>query len=437
MEKEISKCDNISGELILPSDKSITHRAIILGSLCDGDVKVFNPLLAEDTISTMNAMRTLGVNIEENGDHLLIHGVGLNGLSPKDFSPVIDCGNSGTTMRLLSGILAGFRFKCTLTGDESLRNRPMARITDPLSILGADIESNEGKAPLNINFNRPLIPPKRNPLIGGDIKIYVSSAQVKSAILFTGMYSDSKVSVTEPHKSRDHSERMLEYLGALTMVSGNQVTIFPCDSLEARDIYVPRDISSSAYFMAAAALKKHGSLTFPGVNINPTRSGIIDVLNKMGASIEIRNERDISNEPVADITVSGSELNGVTIEGEQIPLLIDELPIIAVMGALAHGETIVRDAKELRNKESDRIKLIVSNLRNMGALAEEYEDGFRIIGGMPLKGCEIETNKDHRIAMAFSIAALFAEGQTTIKDAECVNISYPDFYEDLKTCTSH
>lgn len=435
MDKKISSVYSIAGSVNIPSDKSITHRAIMLGSISDGDVTIYNPLLAEDTLSTINAMRTLGVDIEIHNDNLLIHGVGMNGLKPAkdigmDALTKIDVGNSGTTIRLLSGILAGFDFNTEIYGDESLNKRPMARITVPLTELGANIGSknDDDRAPLIISKGK---------LTGGDIRIYISSAQVKSCLMFAGLYSNSKVTITEPHKSRDHSERMLEYLGALIMTKGNTVTVFPCDHLEARDISVPADISSAAYLMAAAAIANDGNITLNNINVNETRTGILNVMKRMNCNIEFSNEKEISMEPVADITVTGSSLTGTIITEEEIPTLIDELPIIAVLGAYATGKTIVRHARELRHKESDRIKLIVNNLKNMGAEIEEFDDGFEITGhgANSLSATNIVTEGDHRIAMAFSIAALFADGESIIQDSECVNISYPNFYKDLdKVC---
>ncbi len=432
MEKKISSIRSVAGTLNIPSDKSITHRAIMLGSIADGDVTVYNPLIAEDTISTINAMKALGVDIEVYSDRLLIHGVGMKGLKPSaklgtDALTKINVGNSGTTIRLLSGILSGFDFNTELFGDESLNRRPMARITVPLTELGANIGS------LNDDDRAPLIISKGK-LIGGDIRIYIASAQVKSCLMFAGLYSNSKVTITEPHKSRDHSERMLEYLGALILTSGNTVTVFPCDHLDARDLTVPADISSASYMMAAAAISDSGSIMLPKVNINETRDGILRVLKRMNGDIKLENESEINMEPIADITISSSDLTGTTITEEEIPTLIDELPIIAILGAYATGKTTVRHAKELRHKESDRIKLIVNNLKNMGADITEFDDGFEINGHgkHSLSASIIDTAKDHRIAMAFSIASLFADGESIIRNSECVNISYPDFYSDLE-----
>ncbi|MCR4781824.1 MAG: 3-phosphoshikimate 1-carboxyvinyltransferase [Lachnospiraceae bacterium] len=432
MEKIILPITKVRGTLQVPSDKSITHRAIMLGSICDGDVEVINPLISEDTLSTINAMRSLSVEIEILENKLLIHGVGMYGLKPNgslsnDGLLKINAGNSGTTIRLLSGILAGCDFNTMIYGDESLNKRPMARITVPLTELGANIGSK------NDDDCAPLIISKGK-LVGGDIRIYISSAQVKSCLMFAGLYSNSKVTITEPHKSRDHSERMLEYLGALIMKSNNTVSVFPCDKLEAKPITVPGDISSASYFMAAAAIGKNSKISLPDININETRSGIIDVLRRMNCNIEVENIREINMEPIADITVKSSDLVGTTILEEEIPRLIDELPIIAVLAAFSKGKTIVHNAKELRHKESDRIHLIVKNLERMGINIKEYDDGFEIEGldeNQTLKGAQIETMKDHRIAMAFSIAALFSETESKILDSDSIKISYPTFYEDL------
>lgn len=427
---EIKKEKSLHGEVTIPGDKSISHRGIMLGSLALGTTRIRNFLQGADCLSTINCFRQMGIPIENHNDEILVKGKGLHGLSaPQD---ILDVGNSGTTTRLMSGILAGQDFSCALTGDASIQSRPMNRIITPLTAMGADITSvnKNGCAPLAIRGSH---------LHGIHYESPVASAQVKSAILFAGMYAmdDMPTSVTEPTLSRNHSELMLAHFGADVTANGTTASIAPQPQLMARDIVVPGDISSAAYFIAAGLLVPDSEILITNVGINPTRDGILHVCRAMGANIELINQRNNSGEPVADILVRSSSLHGTIIEGEIIPTLIDELPVIAVMAAFAQGETIIRDGAELKVKESNRIDVMVENLSAMGADITGTDDGMIIQGGAPLHGCEINSHLDHRIAMSFAVAGLAAHGTTTIKDSDCVKISYPTFYEDLKQLRSH
>ncbi len=419
----IQRSNGLKGEVKIPGDKSISHRAVMLGALAKGTTKITDFLQGADCLSTMECFRRMGIQIQNTSGEVLVHGQGLHGLAAP--SDLLNVGNSGTTIRLLSGILAPQPFSATLTGDASIQKRPMKRVMEPLSQMGAKIESLSGNgcAPLRISGT---------PLKGIHYKTPVASAQVKSCILFAGMYADGATTVTEPVLSRDHSERMLEHFGARLTREGTAVTIQPEPQLAAREIPVPGDISSAAYFIAAAALVPHSEILIRNVGINPTRSGMLEVCRAMGADIQYLNERDDSGEPTADLLVRSSSLKGTVIEGAVIPALIDELPVLAVMAAFAKGETIIRNAEELKVKESDRIAVMVENLSAMGADITGTPDGMIIRGGPALHGAEIHTYKDHRIAMSFAVAALAAEGTTHIEDADCVNISYPDFYWDLQ-----
>ncbi len=419
----IQRSNGLKGEVKIPGDKSISHRAVMLGALAKGTTKITDFLQGADCLSTMECFRRMGIQIQNTSGEVLVHGQGLHGLAAP--SDLLNVGNSGTPIRLLSGILAPPPFSATLTGDASIQKRPMKRVMEPLSQMGAKIESLSGNgcAPLRISGT---------PLKGIHYKTPVASAQVKSCILFAGMYADGATTVTEPVLSRDHSERMLEHFGARLTREGTAVTIQPEPQLAAREIPVPGDISSAAYFIAAAALVPHSEILIRNVGINPTRSGMLEVCRAMGADIQYLNERDDSGEPTADLLVRSSSLKGTVIEGAVIPALIDELPVLAVMAAFAKGETIIRNAEELKVKESDRIAVMVENLSAMGADITGTPDGMIIRGGPALHGAEIHTYKDHRIAMSFAVAALAAEGTTHIEDADCVNISYPDFYGDLQ-----
>lgn len=420
------KVTTIKGEIAVPGDKSISHRAVMFGSIARGLTEITNFLQGADCLSTISCFRRLGIDIENTPDKILVHGKGLHGLSAP--SEILDAGNSGTTTRLISGILAAQPFTATLTGDESIRKRPMGRIIEPLSMMGARIRSLEGNdcAPLEIHGT---------PLKGIHYTSKVASAQVKSSILLAGLYAEGKTSVTEPHISRNHSEIMLNHFGATVTTEGTTATILPNPLLEGRKIVVPGDISSAAYFIAAGLIVPGAEILIKNVGINKTRDGIVRVAKAMGGNIRLLNENHDSGEPVADLLVTYSRLHGIRIDGALIPALIDEIPVIAIMAAYADGETIIADAAELKVKESNRIDVMVRNLSAMGADITGTDDGMIIRGGLPLHGALIHSMNDHRIAMSFAIASLLAEGTTVIEGAECVNISYPDFYKDLgKLC---
>ena len=416
------KSHPLKGEITVPGDKSISHRGIMLGALANGTTSITNFLKGADCLSTISCFQKMGIEIEETENEILVHGKGLHDLSaPKE---ILDAGNSGTTTRLISGILAGQNFSCDLTGDASIQKRPMKRIMTPLSMMGADITSvhNNGCAPLHI---------KGAPLRGISYQSPVASAQVKSCVLFAGLYADGKTSVTEPFLSRNHSELMLSSFGASVQTCGTTATIEPEPVLTAQKVEVPGDISSAAFFIAAGLLIPGSELLIKNVGINPTRDGILRVCRQMGANLELLNTRTQCGEPVADIFVKHSELNGTVIEGDLIPTLIDELPVIAVMAACANGETIVRNAEELKVKESNRLEIIVHHLSEMGCDITGTEDGMIIRGGKPLHGAVLDSHLDHRIALSFAVAGLVADGETVITNADCVNISYPGFYRDL------
>ncbi|MDD3338489.1 MAG: 3-phosphoshikimate 1-carboxyvinyltransferase [Lachnospiraceae bacterium] len=421
---EFKQAKFLKGIIRIPGDKSISHRAVMFGALSQGKTWVTNFLQGADCLSTIDCFRKMGVDIQNHGDGVLIDGNGLHGLfKPKS---VLDTGNSGTTTRLISGILAGQNFTCELTGDESIQSRPMGRIMKPLAMMGADIQSIRGNdcAPLLI---------KGTPLHGIHYDSPVASAQVKSCVLLAGLYADAPTSVTEPALSRDHTELMLSAFGANITSEGTTATILPNPELQGQKVQVPGDISSAAYFIAAGLMVPNSEIYIKNVGINPTRDGILQVCKAMGADITYENQHTVSGEPVADLLVRTSTLHGTTIEGSLIPTLIDELPMIAILAACADGTTVIRDAQELRVKESDRLAIIVDSLTSMGVDITGTSDGMIINGGRPLHGAFIDSHKDHRIAMSFAIAALVADGITQIKDADCVNISYPDFYKDLQS----
>ncbi len=420
MDVEISKKSHLKGVVNIPGDKSISHRAIMFGSIAVGDTVVKGFLKSEDCFSTINCMRKLGVEIETVNDDVYVKGKGLYLNESLD---ILDAGNSGTTMRLLSGILAGQKFTSTITGDESLRKRPMKRIIKPLSMMGAEITAAyDNYAPLTI---------KGNALKGINYKTEVASAQVKSCIMLASLYAQDVTIIEEPYLSRNHSELMLNYFGGNFESCDNKVICHPVKKLHGCEILVPGDISSAAYFMVAASILPNSEVLIKNVNINNTRTGIIDVLNKMCGNVEIIEEKVVNNEPVADIVVKSSHLKGIEIGGEIIPRLIDEIPVIAVAAAYADGTTVIKDAEELKVKESNRIDTMVSQLRKMGADVEATNDGMIIHGKETLHGATVDSYNDHRVAMSLSIAALKADGSTKIKNAECVNISFPDFYSVL------
>jgi 3-phosphoshikimate 1-carboxyvinyltransferase len=400
---ELNKARIFKGEFSPPPDKSISHRAIILSAISKGKSLIKNLLISKDTESTINAFKALGVEIQGSGgqlsDEIIIHGKGLYGLrEPFD---VIDCGNSGTTIRLISGVLSGNPFLSILTGDSSLRTRPMARIIKPLSLMGADITGRD------------------------------------DSLLLAGLYSYGETEISEPKKSRDHTERMLSAFGGNVTVDGLKVTVKESGNLSPSAIEVPGDFSSAAFFIVASLLIPDSEITVKNVGINPTRTGLLEVLKKMGARIEILNIRNVSGEPVADICCRGkSELNAVQINEETIPSMIDEFPIVCIAAAFAEGKTTIKGAEELRVKESDRIKSITSELRKMGVEIEEYTDGLSIAGTASLHGANLDSYRDHRIAMALAVAALAAEGKTTINGASSADISFPGFFDTIRMLSS-
>lgn len=416
------KVNALKGEITIPGDKSISHRAIMLGSLAEGTTEISNFLQGADCLSTMECFQNMGIHMENKNGTITIHGNGLHGLKqPKD---TLDVGNSGTTTRLMSGILAAQNFTCTLNGDASIQKRPMGRIITPLSQMGADIISikNNGCAPLKITGK---------PLHGIHYNSPVASAQVKSSILLAGLFADGETSVTEPYVSRNHTELMFHYFGVDISTKETTATVSPATKLTGQKIVVPGDISSAAYFIAAGLLVPNSELMIKNVGINPTRDGILKVCEAMGGSISYENKQEISGETTADLVVKTSCLKGTTIGGSIIPTLIDEIPIIAILACFAEGTTVIKDAQELKVKESNRIDVMVENLKKMGADITATDDGMVIHGGKPLHGAEIDSKLDHRIAMSFAIAGLCSEGKTKIIGADCVNISFPSFYQDL------
>jgi 3-phosphoshikimate 1-carboxyvinyltransferase len=413
----------ITGEIEVPGDKSISHRSIILGAIAEGVTTVKGFLRGEDNFSTLKAFGSMGVRIDDDGTVLKIHGVGLNGL--KEPEDVIDCGNSGTTMRILSGLLAGQPFFSVLTGDKYLRRRPMKRIIKPLSMMGGEIIGRSGgeKAPLAIIGKK---------LKGISYESPVSSAQIKSAVLLAGLYAEGETLVKEPQLSRDHSERMLKYFGADIKRSGLEVSVSGNKALHGRDITVPGDISSAAFFIVAALIVPNSKLLIRNVGINSTRTGVIDILLKMGGNIQLQNQREVSGEPVADILVISSPLKGVEISGDVVPRAIDEFPVISVAAALAEGVTLISDAHELRVKETDRISAMVGNLKATGVQIEEKDDGMVIHGISKLSSFSAESFGDHRIAMSMIIAGLAANGSSVVKDISSISTSFPDFLSLIK-----
>ncbi len=420
---KFTKASPLKGEITIPGDKSISHRSVMFGSIAKGTTEISHFLSGADCLSTISCFQSMGVSIDIKGDSVIVEGKGLHGLkNPVD---TLDCGNSGTTTRLISGILAAQDFDVTLTGDDSIQKRPMKRIMEPLSLMGAQITSikDNGCAPLSISGKK---------LHGIHYTSQVASAQIKSSILLAGLYAEGETKVTEPYISRNHSEIMLKYFGADVKTEGTTACIAPPKELYGNKIKVPGDISSAAFFIAAGLMIPGSEILIRNTGINPTRDGILSVCRDMGANITLLNENTDSGEPTADILVKYSSLHGTTIEGSIIPRLIDELPMIAAMACFAEGETIIKDAAELKVKESNRIEVMVQNLTAMGADVTETEDGMIIRGGRPLHGVVIDSKLDHRIAMTFAVTGLCADGETEILGADCVNISYPGFYKDLE-----
>jgi 3-phosphoshikimate 1-carboxyvinyltransferase len=418
----------VRGEISVPGDKSIGHRAVIFASIAHGSSRILNLSGGEDNQRTVQAFKDMGVKIWTEGQSLRIVGKGWEELAaPKN---IIDCGNSGTTMRLLSGCLAGRPFTTTLDGDQSLRRRPMQRVIEPLSRMGAQLISreNKGLAPLEINGGK---------LKGIEYSIPVASAQVKSAIVLAGLQAEGMTTVEEPQNSRNHTELMIEGFGGAVTVEGRRVSVRGGQKLYGRDVRIPGDISSAAFFLVAAALVPQSQIVVRGVGINPTRDGVIEVLRRMGAQIELLDMRVETGEPVADLKVTGGRLTGVEIGSELVARTIDEYPILTVAAALAEGVTVIKGATELRFKESDRIAAMTSGLRSLGVPVEEREDGMTIRGRQVLQGNKVRSFADHRVAMALAIAGLCAEGGVEIDDAQCVDISFPTFFDLLGKIVCH
>ena len=424
MEIVLEKISKLRGNIAVPGDKSISHRSLILGSIAQGETRIYNFLNSLDCLRTLGCMQALGGKIELDEDNSVkIKGKGLYGLKePKD---ILNVGNSGTTIRLLAGLLSGQDFYSILNGDASIRKRPMKRVVEPLRLMGADIWGRkDGQfAPLSVRGN------KLNPL---HYTLPVASAQVKTALLLAGLYTTGGTIIKEPLPTRDHTERMLEIMEADIKISPPEVKVMGGKELKGADIFIPGDISSAAYFIVAASILKGSQITIKQVGVNPTRTGIIEILKKMGAKIDILNYQIKSNEPQADLKIEYSKLKRIEIGKEGVPFLIDELPLIAVVATQAQGKTIVSGARELRVKETDRIKAIVSELKKMGADIEEREEGFAVNGPTRLQGAVCESYNDHRIAMSLAVAALLAEGKTVIQSSECIDISFPGFEKTLK-----
>ena len=414
----------LRGEVAVPGDKSISHRAVIFGAVASGKTKIEGFLAGEDCLSTVACLRQLGVPVTAGGETVLIDGVGLDGLGEPD--DVLNAGNSGTTARLLLGVLSGQPFYSVLTGDGSLRRRPMGRVTAPLTQMGAQFWGRERARLLPLSVRGGLLRPL-------DYTSPVASAQIKSAVLLAGLFAVGETVVREPEKSRDHTERMLAAFGATVQTAGNEVCVQGRPQLQGRLVQVPGDISSAAFFLVAASIVPGSDLLLRNVGLNQTRTGVLDVLGEMGADITVLNFREESGEPVADIRVRHAMLRGVEIGGAIIPRLIDELPVLAVAAAYAQGTTIVRDAAELRVKESDRISVVTEELGKLGVNIEARDDGFVVLGGGKLYGGSVSGRGDHRIAMSLCIAALGAATLVTLDDPDCIAVSYPAFLETLNT----
>lgn len=424
MEIRVSRAPRINAEIKVPGDKSMSHRAAMLSALSDGTCHLHNYLMGEDCLGTIRVLQQLGVKIERSGSgEFIIYGCRGRFQAPADD---LDCGNSGTTMRLMSGLLAAQPFCSRLVGDASLSRRPMKRVMDPLRKMGARMETEgAGDCP-------PLIIEGTTSLHPLEYQLPVASAQVKSAVLLAGLFAGGKSTVIEPVATRDHTERMLEYFGVPVERVGNRTSVEGVRRPQARDFDVPGDISSAAFWLVAAAAQPGARLKIKNVGLNPTRTGILHVLQRMGADIRTARTDHGPGEPAGDVEVNGANLHGTSIGGAEIPNVIDELPVLAVAAALAEGTTVIKDAAELRVKESDRLAVVAHHLQAMGADVIEHADGMEIHGGRPLHGARLPSHGDHRIAMAFAVAGLFAEGATVLEDTACVETSYPGFAEQLQ-----
>jgi 3-phosphoshikimate 1-carboxyvinyltransferase len=416
----VRPASRLEGSVHLPPDKSIAHRAALLAALGEGISRIRNYPASADPQSTLSCIRALGIVVEERDGELFVHGRGRRGFHAP--SGPLDCGNSGTTMRLLAGILAGQEFESILVGDASLSRRPMARIAQPLALMGAEIAMTDGHAPITIRGNVQLR--------AIDYVLPVPSAQVKSCVLLAGLYADGETTVVEKEASRDHTERMLG------LVSRNHegqryVTSSPEVAVASRDYVVPADFSAAAFFLVAGSIVPDSELFLPAVGMNPSRTGLIDVLRDMGADIQIENKSEEGGEPVADLLVRSATLRGIEVQGPVIANIIDEIPVLAVAAAVAEGRTVIRGAAELRVKETDRLAALALNLRKLGVDVEEFADGIAIVGGKGLEGAAVQSFEDHRIAMSMAVAGLVADGQTEIDHPGCVAISFPSFWETL------
>ena len=415
-----SPSEFLKGSIKVPGDKSISHRSIMLGSIANGVTNVSGFLEGEDTLATLNAFKDMGVKIEREGSNVVINGVGMNGLRPS-LKP-LNLGNSGTSIRLMTGLLSAQSFDSMLCGDESLSKRPMARIIDPLREMGAIIKSSDSMPPLSISGNQKLSALKYT--------LPVASAQIKSCLLLAGLYADGETCITENETTRDHTERMLKGFGYQVTSSSGKVSLTGGGQLQACDIEVPSDISSAAFFIVAASIAKNADITLEAVNINPTRTGVIEILKLMGANIELNNQREEAGELVSDIRVCSSSLKGITIPEELVPLAIDEFPAIFIAASCAHGETLLTGARELRVKESDRIQVMADGLLSLGIENEVLEDGIRIKGGEFQKQTSIiKSHHDHRISMAFAIASARSNFELDIEGVDNVKTSFPNFVE--------
>ena len=428
MERLIQPANKISGEITPPGDKSIWHRALLIGAIANGETEISGIPAGLDVESTKQCLIDLGVSITYSDGKTIVYGKGTNGLKKPD--GVIDAGNSGTTVRLLSGVLAAQKFETVLDGDSSIRKRPMKRIMNPLSLMGARISSApSGGCPLTIKGN-----PDLNSII---YDMPVASAQVKSAILLAGVCAGVKITLSEPHPSRDHTEIMLRECGATIEKDNGNLRLEPCSELRAAKFKIPGDFSSAAFFITAALLIEGSDLLIKNVGLNPTRTGFLNVVMDMGADIEIRNSKEESGEITGDIFVRHSNLKAVSITAETVPFIIDELPLIGILGAKAEGITKVSGAGELRVKESDRISLLVNGLRSVGVTVDEFEDGFSVRGNQSIIGGEVDTGGDHRLAMTFAVAGLASKNGVTVRDAESSSVSYPSFFSELDALSSN
>ena len=414
----IQKIKKAVGQIKVPGDKSISHRAVMLGSLASGVTEISGFLKGADCLSTIDCFRKMGIDIDINGENVTVHGNGLRGLKKPD--EMLYTGNSGTTTRLLCGILAGQNFDTSITGDVSIQKRPMGRVVKPLSMMGAKIENEY--CPLYITGTK---------LHGIDYKMPVASAQVKTAIILAGLYADGETVIHEIEKSRDHTELMLSAMGADLTVDNLDITVKPTNDLTAVNVDVPSDISSAAFFLVLGAIMPNSQITVTNVGLNPTRTGIIEVLKDMGADITLENVHTSAGETVADITVRSSSLKGTTVGGDIIPRLIDELPIIAVAAVFADGQTVIKDAQELKVKETNRIRAVVDEFNKCGIDITETDDGMIINGGKSIHGADFKTYGDHRMAMSLTVLAQLADGESTLDDSDCACVSYPTFFDDF------